>query len=118
MLNGKDYGELGITVVDWRDHLAVYEERFMELLDEVISIDEEPMAIFIPPRESLKVGFICSSELYTANDRFSHPKLLENLQREFYAGRSKSGYIIVGNSKLEVLLLILLQAFYHIEYLK
>uniref|UniRef100_A0A914ZM54 FAS1 domain-containing protein n=1 Tax=Parascaris univalens TaxID=6257 RepID=A0A914ZM54_PARUN len=230
--------------VDWRDHLAVYEERFMELLDEVISIDEEPMAIFIPPRESLKnlsdeksfvlnhvipraemittnsitsaygskiassfeesktsfgcirplkpsqrlcntiiyfitqplpvvtqnilevlsthedlsvflsllhnsslnelidlesdgpytllipsddalsknqikalrgnkimaenfvrrhifKGFICSSELYTANDRFSHPKLLENLQREFYAGRSKSGYIIVGNSKLE-----------------
>uniref|UniRef100_A0A0M3IM43 FAS1 domain-containing protein n=1 Tax=Ascaris lumbricoides TaxID=6252 RepID=A0A0M3IM43_ASCLU len=229
---------------DWRDHLAVYEESFMKLVDEVFSNDEEPMAIFIPPKESFKnlsdeksfilnhvipraemitadsitsaygskiassfeenktsfgcirplkpsqrlcntivyfitqplpvvtqnilevlsthedlsvflsllhnsslnelidlesdgpytllipsddalsknqikalrrnktmaekfvrrhifKGFICSSELYTVNDRFNNPKLLENLQREFYASRSKSGYIIVGDSKLE-----------------
>lgn len=60
ILNNKDYVKLGITVADWRDHLVVYEESFMKLVDEVFSNDEEPMAIFIPPRESFKVGYYIS----------------------------------------------------------
>ncbi|KHN79298.1 Periostin [Toxocara canis] len=209
---------------DWRDHLAVYEEGFLKLAEEVIPNEEEPAAIFVPPRESLRVdfkfvllfqrwiqnlsdeksfiqnhvvrrsemitnnsittefgskplpivrqnirellntrqdlsvfrslfdnssltelvdmesdapytlllpsddalsknqikalnenktmaekfvgrhifkGFICSTQLYAHSDRFDNPKLLENLQREYFAGRSKSGQIIVGDSRVQ-----------------